>query len=111
MVGDACGDAHRISIHALVKRATTDAFSSAMEIAISIHALVKRATRLEGFGSRPSGHFNPRPREEGDSMVLVRCRWLGDFNPRPREEGDIVITSCYGKLLDFNPRPREEGDS
>ena len=33
-----------------------------------------------------------------------------NFNPRPREEGDLLIVFASGVASDFNPRPREEGD-
>ena len=33
------------------------------------------------------------------------------FNPRPREEGDTNNTATYAHGLNFNPRPREEGDA
>ena len=55
-----------ISIHALVKRATTYMRFFLYRFDISIHALVKRAT----WAFRPEElrlfYFNPRPREEGD---------------------------------------------
>ena len=99
-----------ISIHALVKRATIADTSTVLEILISIHALVKRATNQAVNDYRKYPHFNPRPREEGDNIDCCLFIFLSYFNPRPREEGDD------GKLLpkqikgDFNPRPREEGD-
>ena len=55
-----------ISIHALVKRATARCFHFCGFRNISIHALVKRATKdIIGQKVCPS-YFNPRPREEGD---------------------------------------------
>ena len=35
---------------------------------------------------------------------------LCDFNPRPREEGDTILSSPFCYIIHFNPRPREEGD-
>ena len=35
---------------------------------------------------------------------------MQDFNPRPREEGDSVGDKTKAVIADFNPRPREEGD-
>ena len=101
----------KISIHALVKRATTVksvAFSSDI---ISIHALVKRATPYTFPSYLFFLYFNPRPREEGDKVVISTSSCALNFNPRPREEGDQVSLAIkvYGKY--FNPRPREEGDS
>ena len=81
-----------ISIHALVKRATGGEIRLIMTCGISIHALVKRATcdtRPVGAGR---GHFNPRPREEGDKDIQNFKRRNIYFNPRPREEGDTQIT-------------------
>ena len=58
-----------ISIHALVKRATDDSIANPDNANISIHALVKRATSTFSTDTqREEKHFNPRPREEGDSM-------------------------------------------
>ena len=62
----------KISIHALVKRATYDTKQGKKLGSISIHALVKRATSF--FGSKQENHgenFNPRPREEGDQFIVV----------------------------------------
>ena len=59
----------RISIHALVKRATRDDKVLIVLKRISIHALVKRATE-SGVSDDICGlYFNPRPREEGDGTV------------------------------------------
>ena len=77
-----------ISIHALVKRATCIIKVLSKSLQISIHALVKRATV---------------------SSACVKCLSL-NFNPRPREEGDTLLTSAQMIALHFNPRPREEGD-
>ena len=33
-------------------------------------------------------YFNPRPREEGDSIINTHKKITRYFNPRPREEGD-----------------------
>ena len=77
-----------ISIHALVKRATTSYLLISRQGVISIHALVKRATA---------------------SSVWLKCHLL-NFNPRPREEGDTFSTDTQREEKHFNPRPREEGD-
>ena len=60
-----------ISIHALVKRATLMGLSSLSKRDISIHALVKRATFSALSTDGAELNFNPRPREEGDT--LLRC--------------------------------------
>ena len=65
-------------------------------IYISIHALAKRATNPDGDRCGYSGHFNPRPRKEGDSRTPTRKGINYDFNPRPRKEGDLTA----GKVPD-----------
>ena len=60
-----------ISIHALVKRATLKIGVKTTKIAISIHALVKRATYKVYYIPLYNAHFNPRPREEGDLMIVL----------------------------------------
>ena len=100
---------------------------------ISIHALVKRATLEQLVQPLDVEHFNPRPREEGDQIydkltemraiisihALVKRATFSayvysivfvNFNPRPREEGDVWILKNLFSSSDFNPRPREEGD-
>ena len=59
---------YTISIHALVKRATRRSLRSLIFLCISIHALVKRATTGDSFFAVRACHFNPRPREEGDCL-------------------------------------------
>ncbi len=78
----------RISIHALVKRATVTPEPTLASGQISIHALVKRATRHSVKGFHFGLYFNPRPREEGDAEADKRRNITYHFNPRPREEGD-----------------------
>ena len=80
-----------ISIHALVKRATVTVSADAVAGDISIHALVKRATRHSIEGFHFGLYFNPRPREEGDVAHTGTVSDVGNFNPRPREEGDLGI--------------------
>ena len=99
-----------ISIHALVKRATSDESYYEREAEISIHALVKRATRSPRPRLRPKRYFNPRPREEGDRRCMKLSTVAQHFNPRPREEGDLTLPILHDVVHDFNPRPREEGD-
>ena len=77
---------------------------------ISIHALVKRATNNGVIIYNNYLHFNPRPREEGDSGCSDLRNVPRDFNPRPREEGDKSGTKKLSWSRYFNPRPREEGD-
>ena len=56
----------KISIHALVKRATLAKRQRNSCRPISIHALVKRATAYIAGIRIMEVYFNPRPREEGD---------------------------------------------
>ena len=78
----------RISIHALVKRATSKTLRQPKGQKISIHALVKRATASGVSVDAWKLYFNPRPREEGDPLKSSDVINENDFNPRPREEGD-----------------------
>ena len=66
-----CADI-RISIHALVKRATSVISCTSRNSCISIHALVKRATFLNFLTFPNTFYFNPRPREEGDRIPWLR---------------------------------------
>ncbi len=77
---------------------------------ISIHALVKRATQQAQSLQSILKYFNPRPREEGDPKAVQFKSKTGDFNPRPREEGDRTHSTRKLTTINFNPRPREEGD-
>ena len=79
-------------------------------VKISIHALVKRATRFLVTSARPLRYFNPRPRKEGDHIFLQTFNWLLNFNPRPRKEGDSGYGYRSCRSRNFNPRPRKEGD-
>ena len=93
-----------------MKRATLQADRPALRPRISIHALVKRATNFYLGNTVDKCHFNPRPREEGDSNARPVSAGRGHFNPRPREEGDCLMSILINMLRYFNPRPREEGD-
>ena len=77
---------------------------------ISIHALVKRATTFRAIIAVRYSDFNPRPREEGDPTDTQAEEAPKNFNPRPREEGDSRLPSFAFSAVNFNPRPREEGD-
>ena len=53
-----------------MKRATRDSAALAGGISlISIHALVKRATSFHCLYYNVPAYFNPRPREEGDDII------------------------------------------
>ena len=94
-----------ISIHALVKRATYLNSYNRLPLAISIHALVKRATIFTLFHLAFKFHFNPRPREEGDSRKFTMNTKTKYFNPRPREEGDrkLLIRCQYVSRFQSTP--------
>ena len=94
-----------ISIHALVKRATLKYCTEKVRAEISIHALVKRATKDEFISSDYKMNFNPRPREEGDSVkhhLPIPCNY---FNPRPREEGDVINFRSIFFIILFQSTP------
>ena len=115
-----------------MKRATNIGVTTSQQMIISIHALVKRATFISGIKWKYKEYFNPRPREEGDTVcayIIIKLNisihalvkratlcWISsmlklqDFNPRPREEGDCGNFVKIRHANDFNPRPREEGD-
>ena len=54
-----------------MKRATETLYSLAPSEMISIHALVKRATSLDVYAALVFSDFNPRPREEGDTFAFM----------------------------------------
>ena len=72
-----------ISIHALVKRATQYPVNIYGVYFISIHALVKRATRQKCGRKHKIRYFNPRPREEGDSLFYQACFFQHLFQSTP----------------------------
>ena len=72
---------------------------------ISIHALVKRATGLLWQAWKAKNHFNPRPREEGDSFLRYIGIISSHFNPRPREEGDLALRGNGARLFLFQSTP------
>ena len=54
-----------------MKRATVAANATPEQLKISIHALMKRATCRLQKSARKHSHFNPRPHEEGDTENRV----------------------------------------
>ena len=72
-----------VSIHALVKRATVEAQCRLHAGAVSIHALVKRATILCRRTVCRRYCFNPRPREEGDDRHLEAVIDIALFQSTP----------------------------
>ena len=58
-----------ISIHALLKRATTTTDLGGKPLGISIHALLKRATNEVQKYKNVSINFNSRSPEESDALV------------------------------------------
>ena len=78
-----------ISIHALVKRATTGNVNKGSQILISIHALVKRATKFFRLFF-PSVYISIHALvKRATRQGLIRLMQNGYFNPRPRKEGDV----------------------
>ena len=101
----------KISIHALVKRATGNKNDISKPRLISIHALVKRATCFchnnllcsMWFQSTPSWKGRQYVKDNGAESLYISIHALvkratvkppvtktisSDFNPRPREKGD-----------------------
>ena len=72
-----------ISIHALVKRATGFGAYADDYIIISIHALVKRATFTVTYSVQAFVNFNPRPREEGDFLLIRLICFMLLFQSTP----------------------------
>ena len=64
-------DLHFISIHALVKRTTHRGLFVYVPYYISIHALVKRTTSDSDSVGVGYEDFNPRPREEDDTVQRI----------------------------------------
>ena len=122
----------RISIHALVKRATKCYDLCCGFDIISIHALVKRATGWGAAVKRQPPNFNPRPRKEGDKKLvgdldytiisihaLVKratgfemsflLPYLISIHALVKRATPCLCENCV-IVLYFNPRPRKEGD-
>ena len=116
-----------------MKSATSPSTASLRLISVSIHALVKSATTCSYREYQHLAGFNPRAREERDSQssqpeslgsivsihALVKSATgtpsettlhQTGFNPRAREERDFVRTPKTSTLSCFNPRAREERD-
>ena len=55
-------------------------------------------------------NFNPRTREECDKKSFKKVLTVYHFNPRTREECDLGDCSSATNTLYFNPRTREECD-
>ena len=88
-----------------MKRATFLKVISSKFKCISIHALVKRATSANDLFVWAIKDFNPRPREEGDGSKKDISKPKLYFNPRPREEGDITQTSIQLSVDLFQSTP------
>ena len=79
---------------------------------ISIHALVKRATAYKAAQRIKPVDFNPRPREEGDDLLMRLSLKLRYFNPRPREEGDYwIIAYSRQKLISIHALVKRATDA
>ena len=80
-----------ISIHALVKRATLFLMHNILKSSISIHALVKRATD-KSYTRFYNRLFQSTPSWRGrlNRRALQKSTKF-NFNPRPREEGDLCV--------------------
>ena len=85
-----------ISIHALMKSATSGRWRHASSIQISIHALMKSATSQDDKVWACCSYFNPRTHEECDDFFWHATPSFLYFNPRTHEECDWL--SCCMRL-------------
>ena len=69
-----------ISIHALMKRATSSSRKKPTSHQISIHALMKRATVSVVVFNLFFTYFNPRPHEEGDGFSKRSAISMADIS-------------------------------
>ena len=99
-----------ISIHALVKRATERHAGGVITDEISIHALVKRATKRSAISIAEEKISIHALVKRATLFLRLSSQISNYFNPRPRKEGDTVCSRWWFVLMDFNPRPRKEGD-
>ena len=121
-----------ISIHALVKRATTPIFNTDRQTVISIHALVKRATyqhckffttfniSIHALVKRATFlKRSYRPKQSISIHALVKRATHEKTPPLPVLSISIHAlvkraTALFPReqhlIFYFNPRPREEGD-
>ena len=99
-----------VSIHAPAWRATIVLLCFSCQSSVSIHAPAWRATLANKIAISTGYGFNPRPRMEGDSILILFFLILIRFNPRPRMEGDGCSEDKADIINRFNPRPRMEGD-
>ena len=110
MKSEQSSDIEKISILALVWRATGTPEEVIERAVISILALVWRATSPPIEINRLPLNFNPRPRVEGDCMPSpINSRWI--FQSSPSCGGRRDLQRQYRSEREhFNPRPRVEGD-
>ncbi len=122
-----------VSIHALARRATSTSFLTSCwafwfqstpsrggrpiddRIApggkgVSIHALARRATT--GSRAYPTGStsFNPRPRAEGDFVLVARDLTIWVSIHALARRATLANLAEVLRSRGFNPRPRAEGD-
>ncbi len=100
----------QISIHALMKRATSLAIPAVPHHTISIHALMKRATSPMRFSGILSQYFNPRPHEEGDPRLFQKLSYNVISIHALMKRATQLSNRCQRNFPHFNPRPHEEGD-
>ena len=94
-----------------MKRATDTYSNSEFIFTISIHALVKRATTVQIPNDGIRRNFNPRPREEGDFLInSVKNNSIRISIHALVKRATTVEDKTKAVIADFNPRPREEGD-
>ena len=99
-----------ISIHALMKRATPQEETARQLLAISIHALMKRATSIYSKSKIQCLISIHALMKRATQTVQHTIHSRANFNPRPHEESDLfnVVFRSFNRY--FNPRPHEESD-
>ncbi len=123
---------HRISIHALPRRATLalvnspptcrnfnprppaegddDLSDTLQPVLISIHALPRRATRRRLLSVLLDTIFQSTPSRGGRRIInLLPAGSKPDFNPRPPAEGDMPFARVGAQGLQFQSTPSRGG--
>ena len=94
-----------------MKRATSNLDFVLTISVISIHALMKRATSAIKPLVNLVLYFNPRPHEEGDVHVAVSLKLYAVISIHAlMKRATCTIHPLQCVQLYFNPRPHEEGD-
>ena len=80
-----------------------------MIMRISIHALVKRATKILSYWFTFLSYFNPRPRKEGDICLFCTNKLTLSFQSTPSWRGRPQSTSTMMSAKIFQSTPSWRG--